>query len=210
MNITYLCPKCDEATRTHFTATERSITCMHCQQEILIPENAIQGEEIKHCLSCPSTDLYVRKDFPQILGVGIVAVGLIGSAIPWYYSYVVWTYVFLFGTALIDLLLYSIVPNCLMCYRCEAQYRGCEDIDQHGEFDLEVHEKYRQIAARTKAARVESVAKRAVAVNQTEASQFSDQPSDQPSGEPSGEPSGPSVTTAESLAVKEPELDTLK
>jgi hypothetical protein len=35
-----------------------------------------------------------------------------------------------------------------MCYRCGAQYRGVADMESHGQFNLETHEKYRQMGAR--------------------------------------------------------------
>ncbi len=102
------------------------------------------------CLVCPSTDLFVRKDFPQRLGVLIVAVGIIGSSIAWHYAHLAWTFGILFATALADLVLFALVGNALMCYRCGAQYRGVEEMDAHGQFNLETHEKYRQLAARLK------------------------------------------------------------
>jgi hypothetical protein len=40
------------------------------------------------------------------------------------------------------------VGNALMCYRCGAQYRGVAEMESHGQFNLETHEKYRQLAAR--------------------------------------------------------------
>lgn len=100
------------------------------------------------CLVCPSTDLFVRKDFPQKLGVLIVAVGIIGSSIAWHYESLAWTFGMLFATALADLALFAVVGNALMCYRCGAQYRGVADMESHGQFDLETHEKYRQMSAR--------------------------------------------------------------
>ena len=54
----------------------------------------------------------------------------------------------LFGTALIDVALLLIVHDALMCYRCHAQYRGIQQLDVHGAFDLETQERYRQLAAR--------------------------------------------------------------
>jgi hypothetical protein len=47
-----------------------------------------------------------------------------------------------------DLALFALVGNALMCYRCGAQYRGTAEMDAHGQFNLETHEKYRQLAAR--------------------------------------------------------------
>jgi hypothetical protein len=80
--------------------------------------------------------------------VGLVAVGIIGSSIAWAYSQLYLTYGILFGTALLDLVLYWVVPNALMCYRCEAQYRQVDGLETHSAFDLETHERYRQQAAR--------------------------------------------------------------
>jgi hypothetical protein len=59
-----------------------------------------------------------------------------------------WTFGILFATALIDLALFFVVGNSLMCYRCGAVYRGADQLDAHGPFNLETHERYRQMAAR--------------------------------------------------------------
>ena len=100
------------------------------------------------CPACGCSDLFVRKDFPQRVGVLIVAVGIIGSSIAWYYANLPWTFGVLFATALLDVALFAVVGNALMCYRCGAQYRGTAEVEGHGQFNLETHEKYRQLAAR--------------------------------------------------------------
>jgi hypothetical protein len=91
---------------------------------------------------CPSTELFVRKDFPQRLGVAIVVVGLAASCVTWAWQMLVPTFAILFGTALIDVVLYIVMPECLTCYRCAARYRGAAG--PHGSFDLETHERHRQ------------------------------------------------------------------
>ena len=45
-----------------------------------------------------------------------------------------------------------LVGDALMCYRCQAQYRGVAEMDSHGAFDLETHERHRQLNARLKTA----------------------------------------------------------
>ena len=153
MNITYACPSCEAGVRIHFDADTPELECPHCQGTITInagtiDAKAIEGNRVQRCLVCPSTDLFVRKDFPQRLGVGLVVIGIVGSSIAWYYSNLLWTFGILFATALIDVVLYTIVGDALMCYRCQAQYRSVEEMDTHGQFDLETHEKYRQLEAR--------------------------------------------------------------
>jgi hypothetical protein len=150
MNIAYHCPACHHAVREPIAATQAALECGKCHQQISIPPDAINGKRINRCLVCPSSDLYARKDFPQRLGVALVVLGFIGSSIAWAYYQVLWSFAILFGTALVDVVLYMVMGESLTCYRCGAQYRGCEEIELHGGFDLETHERYRQLAARMK------------------------------------------------------------
>jgi hypothetical protein len=88
--------------------------------------------------------LFVRKDFPQRLGVAIVVTGFVISCITWNYYLTYATFAVLFATAAIDVVLWFLVPNCLNCYRCDAQYRGLSGLDRYQPFNLETHERYRQ------------------------------------------------------------------
>jgi DNA-directed RNA polymerase subunit RPC12/RpoP len=148
MNVTYQCPACHQPARESVSGETAKLACPHCGQQIAIPPQAITGNRINRCLICPSTDLFARKDFPQRLGVALVAIGVIGSCVAWANYQVLWTFGILFVTALIDLGLYIVMGESLTCYRCHAQYRGFDDVELHGGFDLETHERYRQMAAR--------------------------------------------------------------
>jgi len=170
MNVTFACPQCEQAARQEIQPGDREYVCPHCRQAILIPPGALAGGTVRRCVACPSADLFVRKDFPQQLGVGIVVAGFIASSIPWAYGYPLWTYAILFATALLDVLLYLFVPNCLMCYRCGAQYRGAAEIDAHGAFDLETHERHRQHTIRLGEARAAAAATHENSATQQETS----------------------------------------
>ncbi len=148
MNATFCCPRCDQAVRLEVAPDAREIECTHCHQAIRVPADAFDGDTLTRCLVCPSTDLFVRKDFPQRLGVGLVVVGIVGSSIAWGYGLPLWTFAILFATALADVVLYAIVPDALMCYRCQAQYRSVPGQERHGAFNLETHERHRQQVAR--------------------------------------------------------------
>jgi DNA-directed RNA polymerase subunit RPC12/RpoP len=152
MHVTYACQACDAAVRQEFDETTPALDCPRCRQQIKLPPAAVEGQRVRRCLVCPSHDLYIRKDFPQRVGVLLVTIGVIGSSIAWYYSSLTWTFGILFATALADLLLFMLVGSALMCYRCGAQYRGVAEMETHGQFNLETHEKYRQLAARTASA----------------------------------------------------------
>lgn len=148
MNVTFSCPRCHASVRTTVDPADRRLTCPECQQEMTIPADAFDEGALCRCLVCPSTDLFVRKDFPQRLGVAIVVVGIVASCVAWAVHLPILTFAILFATALFDVVLFLIVPDALMCYRCGAQYRLAGGMARHGAFNLETHERYRQQAAR--------------------------------------------------------------
>jgi DNA-directed RNA polymerase subunit RPC12/RpoP len=148
MTVSFACPRCEQPVTEPLPRGATSLTCPRCGLVISIPPDAFDQGKLKRCLVCPSRDLYVRKDFPQRLGVGIVVAGFFASSIAWYYYQIVLTFAILFATALADLLLYVLVGGVLVCYRCQAHYRGIQPADDQGAFHLETHERYRQQAAR--------------------------------------------------------------
>jgi hypothetical protein len=156
MRITYACPSCDATVSHAGVETAPSLACPHCHAVVAVPSDAIAWTNaaggvaepgtglpvLRRCLVCPSTELFARKDFPQRLGVGIVVAGFAASCVTWAWQLLVPTFAILFGTALIDVCLYLLMPECLTCYRCAARYRGAGGT--HGGFDLETHERHRQ------------------------------------------------------------------
>ena len=131
-------------------AGAREFACAECGQSFPIPPEAMEGGRLNRCLVCPSTDLFVRKDFPQRLGVGLVVLGLTASCVSWGFHQTNLTFVILFATALIDLALYLVVPNALMCYRCGGarvpRIGGSRTVMDRS--ILKLHERHRQQKAR--------------------------------------------------------------
>lgn len=149
MHVIFACPDCEQPCRIELTgAADQELRCTGCGRHWPVPEGAVVGDKIRRCVVCPSDELFVRKDFSQRLGVAIVVTGFVLSSITWYYHQIVATYAILFATALIDVVLYVLVGNVLQCYRCQAQYRGLADLEGHGAFSLETHERHRQQEAR--------------------------------------------------------------
>lgn len=144
MNVTFRCPHCDQIGRVDFDEGTRILACPNCEEKWSVPEGAVSGDKLWRCIVCPSTELFIRKDFSQALGVAIVVAGFVISSVFWYYRMPLWTYGVLFATALIDVVLYLVVGNVLHCYRCQAQYRGVPGLENHEAFNLETHEKHRQ------------------------------------------------------------------
>jgi hypothetical protein len=96
------------------------------------------------CRACGNHELYVQKDFPHWLGMGILVAACGISAVTYAFYWIVATWVILIGSAVIDCALYVWMGNVTVCYRCQARHRGFAPNPEHSPFDLAVGEKYRQ------------------------------------------------------------------
>ena len=146
--ISYICGHCENTVRVTVSDQQHELTCPMCQASVRATGAVEDKGHIRRCLVCSSQDLFIRKDFPQRLGMSIVVLGFAASCIAWYYHQIVFTFCILFATALVDVVLYLLMGDVLECYRCQAQYRGIVSLKRHQPFALEVHERYRQQAAR--------------------------------------------------------------
>ena len=149
MKLTFRCPRCEKIGHALPTAESPQLTCVHCQAMWDVPQEVVETNTVTECLVCQSKDLFIRKDFPQRLGVLLVVIGLIASCYAWYRHQLFLTFGILFTTAAIDVVLYLLVPDALVCYRCGTHYRRCKLRDHEG-FSHGIHERYRQEMARQK------------------------------------------------------------
>ena len=100
---------------------------------------------LQQCPACGCRDLFIRKDFPQKLGLFIVVVAAISflllaaSRRHFYLGVIV-----LLVAAMVDAALYAIVPRITVCYRCRAEFRNVPINPEHSGFELAVGEKYRE------------------------------------------------------------------
>ena len=147
MNVTFACPKCEKTSRLPLEQ-EHPLACPQCDWKATDSLAAAEGELLETCLVCGCRELFLRKNFSQRLGIAIVVVACVASAITWGFHMRYATYGILFAAALLDLALYFLVGNLLQCYRCHAEYRGLPGLESHAAFSLETHERYRQQAIR--------------------------------------------------------------
>lgn len=152
MQISYDCPKCLQPSRSEVTTTSRGVKCSSCEWTRSIVDGDLREETPCRCLVCGGSDLWRQKDFSQRLGVTIVALGVILSTVATAYMRPELALGILMAFALADMVLYAVMRDCLVCYRCHARYRQVPNLEQVGTFDLEVNERYRQEAIRLKQA----------------------------------------------------------
>jgi hypothetical protein len=99
---------------------------------------------VRQCVLCGNHELYRKKDFPHTLGMTILVVACATSFVTYLY-YEFWlTWAILLGTALFDGVLYLLVGDVIVCYRCQAHYRGLPRGAEHQPFELAMGERYRQ------------------------------------------------------------------
>ena len=80
----------------------------------------------------------------------MVGLGVLLSTIAWTMYMPVTAIAVLMMFAAIDLILYWLMPDVLVCYRCQARHRHANLDGQQPRFSLETAERYRQESKRLK------------------------------------------------------------
>jgi len=98
-----------------------------------------------NCLVCGNADLWRQKDFPQLLGLVLVAAGAVLSSIAWYFHWPKTALGLLMAFALADMVVFVVMPDVLVCYRCKARHHHLQSSSaEHPGFSHETAERYRQ------------------------------------------------------------------
>ena len=123
---------------------EPVVECPRCRDRraVEMADRLDVDRRLTRCPICDCSEFFLRKDFPQIIGLSIVVIAAALS---------IWTlrsnallaYGILAAAAIIDALLYFLFPKITVCYRCRAEFRGIVLHPEHTAFDLATHEKYR-------------------------------------------------------------------
>jgi hypothetical protein len=142
MRLTFCCPACSRTVATAVTPESPSVGCDCGWRRPLSPQ-AWDGPHPGQCLACGNADLWRQKDFPQRLGLVVIAVQVVLTTLFWSWRRPVWTYSTLIVFAVLDMILFAILPDVLVCYRCRARH-GTSGGDDRTTFDLETAERYRQ------------------------------------------------------------------
>jgi hypothetical protein len=132
--IAFYCPKCGaEAT----SSLDGHGSCPRCAAatELALSSSLRANRVVDRCPACGGEQLYVQRDFNQKAGLAIVIVGgALAPFTPFYSS--------LFVAAIIDAVLYAVLPEITVCYRCQAHFRGFARNPKHNAFDLHLAEQY--------------------------------------------------------------------
>ncbi len=130
-SVHYLCPQCEN--RLARAAGEPVRVCEHCgivSDVTAPPDNAC----IDRCAVCDHDELYFQKDFNRTTGVALVAVGAI--FVPWTYG------LSLLGVTILDYIVWRMVKDVIVCYRCQSVHRGYPANPRLKPFDLVTHDRH--------------------------------------------------------------------
>jgi hypothetical protein len=126
MEIVAKCPKCDAGLPVRAEDVPAAIKCGRCGRDIpLSISEALRADRaVDRCAVCDGADFYTRKDFDPKVGLAVVIVGALISAVFYWYERDLIAYSILAGAALIDLVVYGRLRDLTVCYRCHSEYRG--------------------------------------------------------------------------------------
>jgi hypothetical protein len=118
------------------------LNCARCglrqTARIAIPADQL----LRQCSLCDGSEFFIRKDFPQKIGLLLVILFALVASVFYYFNNVPATFATLASLVLIDAVIYLFVGKVTVCYRCRAEYRGLPIDPAHEGFDLATSEKY--------------------------------------------------------------------
>jgi len=126
VEIVAKCPGCDAGLPVRAADAPPAIKCGRCGTEIpiAISERLREDRAIDRCPVCGGGDFYTRKDFDPKLGLTVVVIGALISAVFYWFGKDLVAYGILGSAALIDLVVYGRLKDLTVCYRCHSEFRG--------------------------------------------------------------------------------------
>lgn len=127
------------------SAGDASGACPRCG---VVAHVTVDQADVRHCATCGGTEFFIRKDFPQKLGLILVILFGAVASVFYYFENIPATFGTLASLVVVDAAIYFFVGRVTVCYRCRAEYRGVAYNPDHQGFDLATSEKYDPAAAR--------------------------------------------------------------
>jgi hypothetical protein len=130
-SVHFLCTACD--VRLSRESGEFPRACDRCgaPNDVTAPS---ANANIDRCAACGHDQLYFQKDFNRKTGIALVVVGAV--FVPWTYG------LSLLGVTILDYVVWRMVKDVIVCYRCQAVHRGYRANPAIKPFDLVAHDRH--------------------------------------------------------------------
>ena len=143
-HVIFQCPICQKRRLAAPKPIDDALRCDECQWTRNEGHLDFTDGQLGRCRVCGCQDLWRQKDFPPALGLALVATAAMLSCVAWAFYQPAIAIGILMLAGLIDMVLYTMMGDMLVCYRCGARHRRTTINDEHPRFDLETAERYRQ------------------------------------------------------------------
>ena len=100
---------------------------------------------LRRCPVCGCSELFARKDFPQVTGFVVVIIAALVSMYMVGIDQIIPAVAVLAIVVVIDLAVFFFTGKCLVCYRCRSEFRDTPIAEDHSGWDLPTGEKYRPV-----------------------------------------------------------------
>ena len=144
MRVLFNCPSCQVANAASVSEGTAALRCLACDWTRSLSAEVVRRKHPAACLVCGCRDLWRRKNFPPQLGVAVAALAALLSTVAWAWHEPLWAYGILMVAAALDMLLFTFMPDVLVCYRCGSRYLKFDRSGQTPTFNLETAERHRQ------------------------------------------------------------------
>lgn len=148
MILTIQCRQSDCRARIRFHADSVGEVSGACPRCGVVARVTVNHTDVRRCVACGGTEFFIRKDFPQKLGLMLVILFGVVASVFYYFQNIPATFAALASLVVVDAAIYFFVGRVTVCYRCRAEYRGVAYNPDHQGFDLATSEKYDPAAAR--------------------------------------------------------------
>ena len=126
MEIVAKCPKCDAGLPVggRWARRPSSAAAAGARSRSRSLRTLRADRAVDRCPVCAGTDFYIRKDFDPKVGLTVVIIGALISAMFYWFGRDLIAYGILASAALIDLVVYGRLKDVTVCYRCHSEFRG--------------------------------------------------------------------------------------
>ncbi len=145
-SITFYCANgdCFHTNRIEGPPWPAEWPCAKCNSPQPIAATPRDGgtETISPCRICGTNALFSQKDLDQRIGCALLGAGIALALLLWWKVSVFLFVPTLLAFWLLDRLFRRIVPEVVICYKCDAEFRGFSGAEEVRPYDAHVGERY--------------------------------------------------------------------
>jgi hypothetical protein len=134
MEVQITCKSCGSSVEVVPDANASKVHCDVCQHvQAVTFTPAHEAGILQECPVCNRQDFYKQKDFNRKIGVMLFVIAAILS---------IWTYgLSLVALYLVDLFLFGKLAQVAICYKCQTNFRGLNNMAEIHDFDHEMNDR---------------------------------------------------------------------